>query len=313
MKICKTCSKEFERRDTKWVRNSDFCSIKCSRKYSTKNDNKNETKIIKCIKCNKDIEVNKRTDPRKILCKECKNKYKIDNRNSKERKVIKRDDKCKYCGEKNCICKGIIKYRKLRIMIKYFGFDEKKIGTKLIIEEYENVILNLNKEYWENKYSLNDICIKYNYPYGPSNLWNILKGFNFNFRNLSKSQINAILTGKSVRSTIALFPYKQGWHITWDNKNVFLRSSYEFDYAKELDNEKISYEVEYFRILYWDSKTKTHRVAIPDFYLIDINIIVEIKSTYTYDEQNMKDKFIEYKKLGYNCKLLLEHEFVEII
>ena len=26
----------------------------------------------------------------------------------------------------------------------------------------------------------------------------------------------------------------------------------------------------------------------------------------------MKDKFIAYKKLGYNCKLLLEHKFVDL-
>ena len=47
--------------------------------------------------------------------------------------------------------------------------------------------------------------------------------------------------------------YKHGYHITWNNKKVYLRSSYEFDYAKLLDKQKINYEVENLRIKYWDS------------------------------------------------------------
>ena len=50
------------------------------------------------------------------------------------------------------------------------------------------------------------------------------------------------------------------------------------------------------------------RVAIPDFYLPETNTIVEIKSNYFYDEQNMLDKHKEYKRHGYNFKLILERE-----
>ena len=66
--------------------------------------------------------------------------------------------------------------------------------------------------------------------------------------------------------------------------------------------------VEDLRILYWDSQLQVQRVAIPDFYLPDSNEIIEVKSTYTYDPINMKDKFIAYKQHGYKCKLLLEHK-----
>ena len=38
------------------------------------------------------------------------------------------------------------------------------------------------------------------------------------------------------------------------------------------------------------------------FYIQEQNLIVEIKSSYTLDIQNMRDKFKAYKKLGYNCK-----------
>jgi len=41
------------------------------------------------------------------------------------------------------------------------------------------------------------------------------------------------------------------------------------------------------------------------FYLPDTNTIVEIKSNYTLDEQNMRDKFKAYKEHGYIYKLIL--------
>jgi hypothetical protein len=73
-----------------------------------------------------------------------------------------------------------------------------------------------------------------------------------------------------------------------------------------LDKNKIKYKVEYLRISYYDSKDKCERTSIPDFYLVDDNVIVEIKSSWTYDEQNMKDKIKAYKKLGYKYKLILD-------
>ena len=89
-----------------------------------------------------------------------------------------------------------------------------------------------------------------------------------------------------------------------------------------LDKEHINYitlsfcstynDVETLRIKYFDSQSYTIKCAIPDFYLIDSNTIVEIKSNYTLDIQNMKDKFKAYQELGYNVKLILEHEEVNL-
>ena len=64
--------------------------------------------------------------------------------------------------------------------------------------------------------------------------------------------------------------------------------------------------MENFRILYWDSRKLHQRIAIPDFYLPESNTIVEIKSSWTHDIQNMKDKFKSYKEHGYKCKLILD-------
>ena len=80
-----------------------------------------------------------------------------------------------------------------------------------------------------------------------------------------------------------------------------------------MDDQKIKYEVEKLRIVYWDSQLKKQRIAIPDFYLPDKNEIIEIKSTWTYDEQNMKDKFKAYKEHGYNYKLILNHKVSNLI
>lgn len=80
-------------------------------------------------------------------------------------------------------------------------------------------------------------------------------------------------------------------------------------YAKDLDEKQIDYSVEDLRILYWDTQKLKQRIAIPDFYIPSENLIVEIKSEYTLDEQNMKDKVSEYKKHGYNVCVMVD--FVE--
>ena len=49
-----------------------------------------------------------------------------------------------------------------------------------------------------------------------------------------------------------------------------------------------------------------------NFYLIDSNTIVEIKSEYTLNEEEMKDKVKAYRELGYNVKLIVNHNEVEI-
>ena len=41
-------------------------------------------------------------------------------------------------------------------------------------------------------------------------------------------------------------------------------------------------------------------------------MIVEIKSSYTLELQNMKDKFKEYKKLGYKTKLIVDGNEMKI-
>ena len=58
-----------------------FCSEKCSHSFCTKNEKK-FTKKVYCTKCGKEVEVGKRTNPKKVVCEKCKELLKV----------------CKVCG-----------------------------------------------------------------------------------------------------------------------------------------------------------------------------------------------------------------------
>ena len=108
------------------------------------------------------------------------------------------------------------------------------------------------------------------------------------------------------------FKFNEGRHETWDNRMVYLRSSYELEYAQHLDQLKIQYDVEKIRIPYFDSKLNKYRYSVPDFYLPKSNTIVEVKSEFTYDKENMVNKIQKYIELGYNMILVLDHEEYDI-
>ncbi len=90
----------------------------------------------------------------------------------------------------------------------------------------------------------------------------------------------------------------------------FLRSSYELEFAKQLDKRKIYYEVEDLRIEYYDTQKQKSRISIPDFYIPSDNQIIEIKSNYTLDKINMLDRAKEYIKQGYKFLLVLDGEIL---
>jgi len=60
------------------------------------------------------------------------------------------------------------------------------------------------------------------------------------------------------------------------------------------------------RIKYFDTQKNDYRCAIPDFYLPATNTIVEIKSSFTLDVVNMRDRQKEFENLGYNFKLIFD-------
>lgn len=288
--ICEFCKKHQE----KIFGSGRFCSRSCSNKFSNSKSNKKETKKSNCTKCNKEYDINKHASPKNFTCEECKKKKKI----------------CKCCGQNVCercdICK---KFNLIPSLIKYFGFKKETVGTAKVYEEFERIRNLIIEDYIDNELSLLDLIKKYNHN-NIRNFSKILNSLEIKRRNLSQA---SILAFKNLKSSPGINQrYKHGWHTTWNNKKVFYRSSHELEYCEYLDNNKIDYEVESLRILYWDSKTKVQRIAIPDFYLPDSNMIVEVKSTYTLNLQNMKDKKMSYDKHGYNFKMILEGQETEI-
>lgn len=257
-----------------------FCSKKCASIFSS-NNNRKETneKISKKLKG-----------------------FKFDNGN--KIKIIKYCISCnqhiesrsKYCKD----CKNFCSYQKL---FKKLNIND----TNLKIANNKSLKL-LKEEYFDNELSLLEIREKYGIQLNTVHFY--FKKNGISLRELGESISLSYKNGKSKPKPHG--PYKEGYHATWDNKQVYLRSSYEFNYAKQLDDYKIRYEVENIRIRYYDSIEQKERTSIPDFYLPDLNMLVEIKSNYTINVQNMKDKFKEYKKLGYKTKLILEGKDVII-
>lgn len=292
--ICENCGKEHDGT----YGSGRFCSKECARSYSSKNTT-GLLKKAKCIDCGKIIYIGKRSLINNCRCDICKKNHKMV--------------KCSICGSlyhsnEGCLNKFCKNHNLLHIktLIKYFGFDKKKLGTKEVENEYnriKNILYNL---YWKEEKSFADISKIYNYNGNPGNLTKIFEHLEIPRRTFSETSILTYLQGKQDNKECEN-QYHQQWHTTWNGKEVYLRSSYELDYAKELDEQQIDYEIEYFHIKYWDSQKQEYRCAIPDFYIPITNTIIEIKSSWTLDKQNMKDKMKAYKDLGYNFKLICDH------
>jgi len=277
-KKCLQCNKE--------TKNPKFCSSSCAALYNNpyhhfKNDVR--TKFVKCKGCKSIFKVKIRSSAERNFCKDCKRINWLKNKR-----------KCKYCGEPLCPKPKICHLnRHFTILIKYFGFKKSAIGGLKIYKEYKRIRNKLIKEYTKNRLTLTDLCKKYKHP-NIGNLYHTLKILGIIFRPAVSNR------------------FKTGWHITWYKKKIFYRSSYELNYAKELDNQKIPYEVESLTIPYWDIKLQKERTAHPDFYLLNSNTIVEIKSIRTYDEQNMRDRFKAFKKFGYGCRLIFGCDLIDV-
>lgn len=308
--ICENCGKEHDGS----YGSGRFCSKECAKGYSGKKC-KNEVVERKCIICGKPVLVNVHKAISKTLCEECEKTEYIKqnkvNKRTEQRKCILYN--CKGCEE--CVFIGICKSKnsvtnKLKTLYKYFPdiLDENLLFDYEYIKDKYLYIKNMVQILLDNNLSSNEICLKL---FGSHKRGNTVLGIlECKTHTLSDSIKIAFLNGKLGTNEIVT-KYKSCWHTTWENKEVFLRSSYELDYAIELDKKQIKYDVESLRIKYFDSQKLTFRCAVPDFYLPETNEIVEIKSSWTYDEQNIKDKFNAYKNLGYKTKLILDH--VEIV
>ena len=286
-KLCLYCGKviSYEKHNC-----SKFCSKSCAAKFN------NKSRIESGWK------------PSEEQCKKTSNtlkQYYSTHKHSTHKHKLTIIKHCKWCGAIKGQCKrpDICKHHQMiKSMIKYFGFDNATIGTEKLYEEFEKCRNLLIEEYWDNNLSLSKIADKYSYPDAGT-----LGQFFKNLQIVTRNRIDAI-----IKANIVSNRYHCGYHIDWQNNKWFFRSSYEEKQMIEYDSQKINYQVESLRILYYDDVLCRQRVAIPDFYLPDTNEIIEIKSSYTYNEQNMKNKFKAYIKHGYNPKLILNFKETKV-
>lgn len=267
-----------------------------------------QMKNATCIDCGKEILINNRASILNCRCEDCKK-----NHHPQSHYKI-----CKICGSayykyehgcKNDFCKNH-SIQQIRTLIKYFGFDESKLGTNKVEQEFNRVRDKLCDLYWNQKLSSVQICKLFNYPNVGNLTAKVFAYLNIPSKNSKEANCESYLYGRNkIHSSIL---YKQQWHTTWNNKKVYLHSSYELDYAKQLDDKQIDYDVESLHIKYWDSQQQRYRCAIPDFYIPSKHLIVEIKSNWTLDKQNMQDKENSYRKLGYNFKLICDKKEIKI-
>ena len=318
MKVhCNDCGEDFEISPNQHLKRNNGGCPNCRKR-----------KVAKCSICGKEIITNRHSNVQHIYCDECKKQIrKIKAKKAESKDNVKRISKniyikCSFCGEyhkfgehcKHQLCNEHQSVKWYRNLIP-FGFDFSKIGTIEYIDEYYKSIYIILIEYYDNMLSPKQIYEKYNcseYINSDVTIKNIIINAGFKVRNLSEAVKNAIQTNTLNVEYLIPNPYKTERHTTWEGKTFLLRSSYETDFANILDEQQTPYDVEALRIRYFDTQKQKERIAIPDFYLPETNTIIEVKSAWTFDQQNMIDKRSAYLKLGYNFKLWYEHEFVEI-
>jgi hypothetical protein len=199
-----------------------------------------------------------------------------------------------------------------KTLSKYFGFDLSSIGTTGVYDEWEKVKSILDNDYNILNLSSLEITKKYNY-YDPGNMCGILTRMGIKRRTHLEALNLAISNGNWNIPEDPRSWYKHGWYTTWNNKQVYYRSSLEKQVCDLLDLKKIDYDMESKRIKYLSTKDKLYHVSIPDFYLPKYNLILEAKGSYFYDEQDTLDRFKTYIDNGYDFRFYLEGQNIEEI
>jgi len=308
--------------------------IKTKQFYYEKLQNKIKEYLLNpnyCLYCGKIIPFEKRFN--KCCCRSCATSYgnklhSYESRLQQSKKIksttkiikekqlnqkCKKIEYCKFCGAEKGKCKDKFVCSKYQLYntLEKFGFDKSKIGTENIINEFYKAKDIIEHEYKINRITDKELKEKYNYKSGLSNFHKVIKSLNIKTFNSKKANKISISLGR-LNPGFNYKHFKEYLHKSWQGNIYNLRSSYEDIYANELDRNKINYDYENLIIKYWDSQKQEYRNAIPDFYLIDNNMIVEIKSSYTLDKQNMIDKKKAYLDLGYNFKCICDFKEIDI-
>jgi len=272
----------------------------------------------RCLTCGKEI-----PDSRKFCCSSCSASYnnrvrkrKPWSEEQKQKITVKRVEQiCRYCNRPTGL-KVREKERRAfgtcpecRLYWKANLYEKVGLSSGSLKERFKTVFTRLEQMYIEDRLSALEISKRTGIH--EQVIRKVLLEGGEILRTRSESQKTSLESGE--RTVSGCNPrYKHGWYETWEGRQIFYRSSWELEYALRLDEQQISYDVEDLRIKYFDTQKNEERVAIPDFHLLETNEIVEIKSSWTYDEQLMKDKFKAYREAGYVPRLILDKKEVSV-
>lgn len=182
---------------------------------------------------------------------------------------------------------------------KWFNFNLSNLKTENFINDYNDLKNKLIYEY--SLMSLTEMANKYNHP-NIRNFYKIFISLGIQVRSVSEGVKHFILNHPD-HSMPSSFRFKRG-HITHNGKTYYYRSSYEETVFLELFKHNIDFEYENYRCEYYDTVRRAIRIAIPD--ITYKNILLEIKSEYTYNETNMIAKSHSYVADGYDVYVLVD-------
>lgn len=328
--ICENCGKEYtwDYRNDYFVRKkpSRFCSVECCNSHSSK-FTVGKTKILTCPKCGESFVASIHA-PYTMKCDRCKQEEGMYIREASKRsmegirrlpsgspggsesrnKVNRSFYKYKYEGD-TLIGKfersGAFKQKTKTLKKLGFNFENPDVREEFLkiqeflITEFEINLKSANQIEQENNLAQNVLTTRY------------FELFGIEKRNASEAAGAAVLTGKiNLPQSAGGHSGCQGYHLDWEGNSHYYRSSYEEDLAKKLDERKIKYKTEVLRIKYFDSKKGIYRTGVPDFYLPEKNVIIEVKGLRFYDPENLKDRKEALNKLGFTFYVYLEKKLL---
>jgi hypothetical protein len=208
----------------------------------------------------------------------------------------------------NCLCdlcgkKRYISYQKYRDSEKlYGGYNCQKCSHKK--REKTSLIKYGNKNYMGTESFKKKVINIINEKYGCDNIFQneIIKD-RIKEVNLQKYGVEYISQNEEIHKKIVKSSYKKN-----ELHGLVYQGYFEKDFIERYYNKiKISKidPVEY----YLDKK----RIYFPDFFIEEINLIVEIKSSYTYklhEEKNLA-KMNACKNIGYNFIFIIDKNYDE--
>ena len=130
-------------------------------------------------------------------------------------------------------------------------------------------------------------------------------------QNLSKEEkakfskkLSQILRRKFKKGEIKLNDWgKSHRYKSLRNGKVKFRSKWEREVARFLDGRSINWKYEALTIPYYDKERRLFRNTIPDFYIPDFNLFIEVKGNGEIGNQNTQDKLNGVRQQGYKIML----------